>query len=346
MAPRGSCLTALALPLPLPLLQEHGIEPVATLHHFVHPLWWEKVGGFDSGAALHHFVTYCEKVFERFGSRIRLWLTINEVRWPVSPSSLLKRTPTSSSAPAIPLSPWSILSSLLPPPFLLPHSVVSHPAHPHHSIPISPARPPFLASCPPPLALIPLVHTFPHSAVSRHPTRTTLPYHSITCPSPYPWLDSCPLPFRPLPSLPFLPTAPRSAPFWPHTSFRVSSFNGPSGNGSEVAASLPGCRGSLHGLHLREPPPRRGGKLLQGRDPVPEPPHSARPGLQGSQGESSGGAQLRSLLKKGHSTLCSFHKQGREKGRGDGSRRDSSQAKEVTTALRQRGSWSSKFSLL
>mmetsp|Transcript_38674 Transcript_38674/g.109357 ORF Transcript_38674/g.109357 Transcript_38674/m.109357 type:complete len:410 (-) Transcript_38674:307-1536(-) len=63
----------------LDCLEAHGIEAVATLHHFVHPWWFETMGGFDERKNLGLFVTYCKKVFERFGKRIRLWLTINEV---------------------------------------------------------------------------------------------------------------------------------------------------------------------------------------------------------------------------------------------------------------------------
>mmetsp|Transcript_28300 Transcript_28300/g.67275 ORF Transcript_28300/g.67275 Transcript_28300/m.67275 type:complete len:455 (-) Transcript_28300:91-1455(-) len=63
----------------LDCLERHGIQPCATLHHFVHPWWFESIGGFDEVKNLELFVGYCKKVFERFGGRIRLWLTINEV---------------------------------------------------------------------------------------------------------------------------------------------------------------------------------------------------------------------------------------------------------------------------
>ena len=56
----------------------NGIEPMVTLHHFVHPLWFEKRGGFLPVANVHYFVRYAKKVFERLGGKVRLWCTINE----------------------------------------------------------------------------------------------------------------------------------------------------------------------------------------------------------------------------------------------------------------------------
>lgn len=57
---------------------EAGIEPMVTLHHFVHPLWFEDLGGFAKEENIYYFVRFCTKVFQLFGQRIRLWSTINE----------------------------------------------------------------------------------------------------------------------------------------------------------------------------------------------------------------------------------------------------------------------------
>ena len=62
----------------LDALREAGITPMATLHHFVHPLWFEKKGGFERLENLHHFVSFCKKVFIEYRSKISLWCTINE----------------------------------------------------------------------------------------------------------------------------------------------------------------------------------------------------------------------------------------------------------------------------
>ena len=36
----------------------HKLEPVVTLHHFVHPLWFDALGGFTTDAGIPHFVSF------------------------------------------------------------------------------------------------------------------------------------------------------------------------------------------------------------------------------------------------------------------------------------------------
>lgn len=49
-----ACLTP--LPLPACLACSKGMEAHVTLHHFVHPAWFEKLGGFlKEGAPFCHF---------------------------------------------------------------------------------------------------------------------------------------------------------------------------------------------------------------------------------------------------------------------------------------------------
>eukprot|EP01024_Parvocaulis_polyphysoides_P036213 TRINITY_DN32217_c1_g1_i2.p1 TRINITY_DN32217_c1_g1~~TRINITY_DN32217_c1_g1_i2.p1 ORF type:complete len:466 (+),score=25.36 TRINITY_DN32217_c1_g1_i2:170-1567(+) len=55
-----------------------GIEPNATLHHFVHPAWFDDLGGFLKEENIKLFVEYSERVFKEFQSEIRLWCTFNE----------------------------------------------------------------------------------------------------------------------------------------------------------------------------------------------------------------------------------------------------------------------------
>ena len=43
-------------------IRKAGIEPVATLHHFVHPKWFEDMGGFLEKDNLPLFVNFCETV--------------------------------------------------------------------------------------------------------------------------------------------------------------------------------------------------------------------------------------------------------------------------------------------
>jgi len=59
-------------------LLKEGITPMVTLHHFVHPSWFDKLGGFEVTENNKLFVRFCSKVFEKLGKRVPLWCTINE----------------------------------------------------------------------------------------------------------------------------------------------------------------------------------------------------------------------------------------------------------------------------
>jgi 6-phospho-beta-glucosidase len=59
-------------------LLKHDIVPLITMYHFDLPYELEKKGGWSNRATLDAFVKYCEILFERFGDRVKNWLTINE----------------------------------------------------------------------------------------------------------------------------------------------------------------------------------------------------------------------------------------------------------------------------
>jgi len=58
--------------------EAHGIEPMISLHHFSHPLWFEDLGSFEKAENIAHIVRFTETVYRRYGSRVRLWCTFNE----------------------------------------------------------------------------------------------------------------------------------------------------------------------------------------------------------------------------------------------------------------------------
>lgn len=58
-------------------LQNAGIEPWGTLHHFVLPEWAEDAGGFLEGEIRDHFVDHSLKMMELF-PEISHWMTFNE----------------------------------------------------------------------------------------------------------------------------------------------------------------------------------------------------------------------------------------------------------------------------
>lgn len=59
-------------------LRERGIEPMVTLHHFTHPLWFEQRGGFLAPDAVERFARYAAFAVEELGDLCDFWCTINE----------------------------------------------------------------------------------------------------------------------------------------------------------------------------------------------------------------------------------------------------------------------------
>jgi beta-glucosidase len=59
-------------------LRDAGIEPMATLHHFTNPLWFEERGAFLRDDAPATFARFAGRVARELGSEVRLWVTVNE----------------------------------------------------------------------------------------------------------------------------------------------------------------------------------------------------------------------------------------------------------------------------
>lgn len=63
----------------------HGIEPMVTLSHYDMPYALvEKYNGWANREVVDLFVRYCATVFERYGGKVRYWLTFNEINTSVS----------------------------------------------------------------------------------------------------------------------------------------------------------------------------------------------------------------------------------------------------------------------
>ncbi|WP_344256401.1 glycoside hydrolase family 1 protein [Terrabacter carboxydivorans] len=62
----------------LELLHERGIRPLVTLHHFSHPLWFERDGGWLAPGALWVWERFVAEVVTRLGDLVSEWVTINE----------------------------------------------------------------------------------------------------------------------------------------------------------------------------------------------------------------------------------------------------------------------------
>jgi beta-glucosidase len=59
-------------------LLKNNITPMITLYHFVHPKWFDQLGGFEKAENIKLFIRYCIKMFERFSGKVQFWCTINE----------------------------------------------------------------------------------------------------------------------------------------------------------------------------------------------------------------------------------------------------------------------------
>lgn len=59
-------------------LISRNIKPMVTLHHFSHPIWFEKMGGFTDRENIELWVDYCLRIFEQLNDKVSDWCTVNE----------------------------------------------------------------------------------------------------------------------------------------------------------------------------------------------------------------------------------------------------------------------------
>jgi beta-glucosidase len=59
-------------------LQERGMLPLVTLHHFSDPLWLADKGGWEDPAVVELFAAYVRKTVEALKEYVSYWVTINE----------------------------------------------------------------------------------------------------------------------------------------------------------------------------------------------------------------------------------------------------------------------------
>lgn len=59
-------------------LKSLGMQPLVTLHHFTHPLWMERAGGFATAACVDLFARYAARCVEALGDLCDFWCTVNE----------------------------------------------------------------------------------------------------------------------------------------------------------------------------------------------------------------------------------------------------------------------------
>jgi beta-glucosidase len=59
-------------------MEELGLMPMVTLHHFSDPLWITEMGGWENPAVVGYFELYVKRVVETLKDYVNLWCTINE----------------------------------------------------------------------------------------------------------------------------------------------------------------------------------------------------------------------------------------------------------------------------
>lgn len=59
-------------------LRKFNIEPMITMYHFDLPLKLQDLGGWTNEIIVEYFKAYANLLFERFGDRVKYWITLNE----------------------------------------------------------------------------------------------------------------------------------------------------------------------------------------------------------------------------------------------------------------------------
>ncbi len=59
-------------------LKKYNMKTFVTLHHFTHPLWLEKQGGWENSQTPEKFAKYAKYCAEHLGDLVDYWITINE----------------------------------------------------------------------------------------------------------------------------------------------------------------------------------------------------------------------------------------------------------------------------
>jgi beta-glucosidase len=69
-------------------IKQRGITPIITFHHFVEPLWFTEMGGFEREENIAHFVNYCALVYNHLADVVEMFVTFNEPAVPPTMSLL------------------------------------------------------------------------------------------------------------------------------------------------------------------------------------------------------------------------------------------------------------------
>ncbi|ATZ21674.1 glycoside hydrolase family 1 protein [Mesoplasma tabanidae] len=88
-------------------LLKYNIEPVVTMFHFDTPNFIQEVGGVCTDKFTELFEIYSKVLFENFGSKVKYWLTINELNMFVMAADVIGVVPKDQQ-----LNPWQLMHHL------------------------------------------------------------------------------------------------------------------------------------------------------------------------------------------------------------------------------------------
>ncbi|ATZ20531.1 glycoside hydrolase family 1 protein [Mesoplasma coleopterae] len=88
-------------------LLKHKIEPIVTMFHFDTPDFIQEVGGACTNAFTELFEKYSKVLFENFGSKIKYWLTINELNMFALAAQVIGVVPPGQN-----VNPWQLMHHL------------------------------------------------------------------------------------------------------------------------------------------------------------------------------------------------------------------------------------------
>ena len=75
--------------------RKHGIEPLVTISHYELPFALvEKCNGWEGRECIEYFERYCRTIFDRYQSKVRYWLTFNEINAGTMPMGTVLSTGT------------------------------------------------------------------------------------------------------------------------------------------------------------------------------------------------------------------------------------------------------------
>ncbi len=70
-------------------LLKYGIEPIVTISHYESPFVLSKQDGWANRDMIHHYMKYCQTLFDRYQNKVKYWITFNEINCALVPFGIM-----------------------------------------------------------------------------------------------------------------------------------------------------------------------------------------------------------------------------------------------------------------